>query len=187
MKYKFKPFSDNIIFLDTEFSHLNPYKGEILSIGLVKISGEDLYIELEYKGSVSLWVKKNIILTLNDKKVSRKKAIAEIKKFVGKRKPYVISYVNQFDIVYTHKLFNSQDIKDLPFYWLPIDYASILFGMGLDPEAYYLKSKDNFFKEIGLDISKFKHTHNALDDAIFQARHMMKILRSKKQIEMFQD
>lgn len=29
--------------------------------------------------------------------------------------------------------------------------------------------------------------HNALDDAIHQARYMMKILRSKKQIEMFQD
>lgn len=27
-----KPYSDNIIFIDTEFSSVNPYKGEILSI-----------------------------------------------------------------------------------------------------------------------------------------------------------
>lgn len=165
MKYKFKPFSKNVIFLDTEFSHMDPYKGEVLSIGLVKLSGEELYLELEYDGPVSAWVKKNIIPTLKDKKVSRNKVISEIKKFVGKKKPYVISYVNQFDIVYTHKLFNSQDIKNVPFYWLPVDFASILFGMGIDPEAYYPKDKKNFFKEIGVDTTKFKHTHNALEDA----------------------
>src|SRR4030066_1628453 len=45
-----KPFSDNIVFLDTEFSSLDPYKGEILSIGLVKMNGDGLYLELEYTG-----------------------------------------------------------------------------------------------------------------------------------------
>ena len=29
--------------------------------------------------------------------------------------------------------------------------------------------------------------HSALDDAVFQARHMLKILRNKKQTELFQD
>ncbi len=43
-----KSFSENIIFFDTEFSSLNPYEGEILSIGLVKPNGEELYLELEY-------------------------------------------------------------------------------------------------------------------------------------------
>lgn len=38
----------------------------------------------------------------------------------------------------------------------------------------------------GILADKFEGTkHNALADAIYQARHMMKILRSKKQIEMF--
>lgn len=35
-----KLFSDNIIFLDTEFSSLDPYKGEMLSVGLVKVNGD---------------------------------------------------------------------------------------------------------------------------------------------------
>lgn len=36
-----------LIFFDTEFTSLDPYKGEILSIGMVKENGEELYIELE--------------------------------------------------------------------------------------------------------------------------------------------
>ena len=64
---------------------MDPYKGEVLSIGLVKLSGEELYLELEYEGQVSSWVKKNIIPTLKDKKVSRKKAISKIKKLKQSR------------------------------------------------------------------------------------------------------
>lgn len=164
MKYKFKPYSKNIIFFDTEFSSLDPYKGEILSIGLVKLSGEELYLELEYQGKVDPWVKKNILPTLKGPKVSRREAVKMIKKFVGSKKPFVVTYVNQFDIVYTHKLFESQDIHDLPFFWLPIDFASILFGLGLNPEAYFPKDKENFFPEIGINASKYK-LHNVLDDA----------------------
>ena len=48
-----KSFSDNIIFLDAEFSTLDPYEGEILSIGLVKLNGDNLYLELEYNGPLS--------------------------------------------------------------------------------------------------------------------------------------
>lgn len=160
-KNKTKPFSDNIVFFDTEFSNLDPYKGEILSIGLVKINGEEMYLELEYNGEVDEWVRKNIIPTLNQKKISREKARTKIKKFIGARKPYLISYVNQFDTTYWYKLFGTE--KN-PGYWLPIDFASILFGFGTDPESYYPEDKNNFFKEIGVDASKYKE-HNALDDA----------------------
>jgi len=162
MKYKFKPYSENIIFLDTEFSSVDPYKGEILSVGLVKLTGEELYLELEYDGRLDPWVKKNIIPSLKQKKVSREEAIEKIKEFVGKKKPYMISYVNQYDAIYTYKLFGRGNV---PFYWLPIDFASILFGMDVNPESYFTKDKENFFKEIGVDTRKFKHTHNALDDA----------------------
>jgi len=175
-KYKFKPFSKNIIFLDTEFSAMDPYKGEILSIGIVKLNGEELYLELEYEGPVNDWVKENILPTLKDKKVSRKYTVEKIIKFVGKRKPFVVCYVNQFDIVYTHKLFNSEDIHDLPFFWLPIDFASILFSMGINPEAYLSKNEENFFKEIGVDTDKFKHTHNALDDAKLLRKVYLKMI-----------
>ncbi len=162
VKHKFTPFTENVIFLDTEFSCVDPYKGEILSIGLVKIEGEEFYLELEHNGYVEPWVAKNIIPTLKGKKVSREDAVEKIRKFVGGEKPYVVSYVNQFDDVYMHKLFKSTSIKGLPFYWLPVDFASILFGMALDP--YSLMDED-FLKKIGVYTFKFKHTHNALGDA----------------------
>ncbi|MBI2068749.1 MAG: 3'-5' exoribonuclease [Candidatus Yanofskybacteria bacterium] len=154
-------FSDNIIFVDTEFSDLNPYKGEILSIGLVKLSGEELYLELEYGGEVSDWVKENITPTLTQPKVTREEAKKRIRDFVGGGKPYMVSYVNQYDTIYLYKLFAGEEH---PFFWLPIDFASMLFAAGRDPESYSIEDKNNFFKEIGIDASKY-HIHNALDDA----------------------
>lgn len=162
MKLKFNPYSKNIIFFDTEFSSLDPYKGEILSIGFVKLNGEELYLELEYSGPMDTWVKKRILPTLKKRKVDRKTAVLLTKKFVGKGEPYLISYVNQYDTIYLYKLFGS---AKKPFHWVPIDFASILFGNEISPEAYFLKDKENFFTEIGIDVSKFKHTHNALGDA----------------------
>lgn len=155
---------------------MDPYKGEILSIGLVKLTGEELYLELEYDGTVSPWVKKNIIPTLKSNKVSRERACEKISKFVGKGKPYAIAYVNQFDDVYLNKLFKSTTRKDLPFYWLPIDFASILFGMGFDP---YSLSDKKFLKRIGVDTKMFKHTHNALDDAKLLREVYLKMVDEK--------
>lgn len=166
MNYHFNPYSKNIVFFDTEFTSLNPYLGEILSIGLVKLDGSELYLELEYGGEIDPWVKKNIIPTLKNQKVSREKTVKQIKKFIGKKKPYAVSYVNQYDTLYVYKLFTRKLFNDgkHPFFWLPIDFASILFSLGIDPEAYFSTDKKNFFKEIGIDASKYK-AHNALDDA----------------------
>jgi len=177
MEFNFKkPYSDNIIFFDTEFSTLDPYKGEILSIGLVKFNGEELYLELEYDGYIEEWVKKNIIPTLKEPKVSRDEAKKIIVKFIGKEKPYSVAYVNKFDAVYWRKLFNSGDD---PFFWLPIDFASMLFGLGIDPEAYYFGDKKNFYKEIGVDHTKYKE-HNALDDAKLLREVWLKFFKIKE-------
>lgn len=161
MNYKFTPYSQNIIFLDTEFSSLDPYRGEILSIGLVTLSGRELYLELEYDGPVDPWVKKHILPTLKMPKISRAKAIEKIRKFVGKSRPYLVAYVNQYDTIYTYKLFRG--LKK-PFFWLPVDFSSILFGLGIDPEAYFPTDKKNFFQAIGINASQYQ-LHNALDDA----------------------
>ena len=75
--------------------------------------------------------------------------------------PYIVANVNQYDVIYSYKLFGKG--KE-PFYWLPIDFASILFGMGINQESYYPDDKKNFFKKIGINASKYKR-HNALDDA----------------------
>src|SRR5277367_3332583 len=118
-----KPFTDNIIFLDTEFSSLDPYEGEILSIGLIKPSGEAFYIELEYDGPVSDWVKEHILPTLKGPKFSREEAKRKIKEFIGDSKPYMVAYVNQFDDVYFHKLFQGDELPIMP--WMMQNYCGI--------------------------------------------------------------
>lgn len=159
---KFKPFSDNIIFYDTEFSSLDPYSGEILSIGLVKMNGEELYLELEYDGEYSDWVRDNLVKTLTADKVSRNVAQEKIQEFIGDSKPYMLAYVNQFDALYTYKLFGGS--PETPFHWLPLDFASILVGLGYNPEIYMQDNYTKLAKELKVELEE-GHTHNALDDA----------------------
>ena len=170
-----KPFSKNIIFLDTEFSSLDPYKGEILSIGLVKLDGEELYIELEYNGKVDEWVEKNIIPSLKGPKMNRKEAVQKVKEFIDDTEPYMVGYVNQFDAIYWYKLFG---IENNPCHWIPIDFASILFALGINPERYNWEDKDNLYKEIGIDHSKYKK-HHALDDAKLLREVYLKFVEDK--------
>ena len=159
-----KPFSENIIFLDTEFSSLDPNKGEILSIGLVKLNGEELYLELEYDGEVSDWVKENVIPFLTQEKMNREKAVEKVKQFIGDAKPYIVGYINQDDVMYWQKLYRSVGVKENPFQLVAIDFATILFMLGIDPESYYFGDENNFYKKIDVDYTKYKK-HHALDDA----------------------
>lgn len=154
-----KPFSENIIFFDTEFTFLDPEKGELLSIGLVKNTGEELYLELEYSGDAHPWVKEKVLPYLTGHKVSKNEAIAQLKAFIGDSKPFLMAYVNQFDAIFWYKLFG--DPKNHPAFWIPIDFASILFGHGLDPWSL---NREAFFKDLGIDKTKFQ-LHNALEDA----------------------
>jgi len=174
-----KPFSKNIIFVDTEFSSLNPYKGEILSIGMVKLNGEELYLELKHNGKVDKWVAKNITPHLKDVKLTRKRAITKIKNFVTEKEPFMVSYIGQFDVIYLYKLFG---IGNEPFYWIPIDFASILFALGLSPGSYSWEDKDNFYKKIGVDHSKYRK-HHALDDAKLLRDVYLKFFEKYKNIK----
>lgn len=159
-----KPYSDNIVFLDTEFSTLDPYKGEILSVGIVKMNGEELYIELEHRGPIEEWVKDNVMPYLTQEKVSRSKAVEMIRKFIGDSKPYIVAYVDNYDATYLIKLFGLKGFNEV-FHWIPIDFASILFGLGLSPEAFDWRDENNFFKELGLKQEDYRN-HHALDDAL---------------------
>lgn len=79
-----EPFeTQNLIFIDTEFSDLDPYTGELLSVGIVKLSGEELYLELESDGKMSEWVNTHIAPTLTQEKVSRARAEEQIRAFLG--------------------------------------------------------------------------------------------------------
>lgn len=153
----------NLVFLDTEFSDLDPYKGELLSVGMVKLNGEELYVELEYDGEVSPWVKRNLLKTLKGPKFARRQAAAQIKDFLGTSEPFAVGFVDNYDVIYLTKLFGA---GKLPFKWMTIDFASILFVAGINPVKFQLDgtgAKD-FYKSLGIDIKKFRH-HHALDDA----------------------
>lgn len=153
----------NIIFIDTEFTDLDPYKGEILSIGIVKISGEELYLELENTSESSDWVAKHIIPNLTEPKVSREVAEAKIRDFIGDVMPFAVGFVDNYDVIYLTKIFGH---GKLPFKWVTIDFASILFAIGINPVKFQLDSSGarSFYKKLGIDMKNYRQ-HHALDDA----------------------
>ncbi|MDO8265978.1 MAG: 3'-5' exoribonuclease [Candidatus Saccharibacteria bacterium] len=161
---KIKPYdSKNLIFIDTEFTDLDPYKGEILSIGIIKLNGEELYIELEHNGESSDWVKKNILKMLDGPKFSRSQAVQQVREFLGDSLPFAVGFVDNYDVIYLTKLFGA---GNLPFKWMTIDFASVLFAMGINPVKFQQDSTGakKFYKSLGIDVKKYKH-HHALDDA----------------------
>lgn len=162
-----KPFSDNLIFFDTEFSGLNPYTGEVLSIGMVKMSGEELYFEIEHTGEVSEWVAKKLLPNLMEQKVSREEARERVLAFAGDTKPFLISYVAEYDAPFLYKLLGVNDAhgnRELPYHWIVLDFASMLFLLDQDPTDFPSESKMAIAKELGIDIGKYR-PHHALDDA----------------------
>ncbi len=166
-------FSKNLIFVDTEFSTLDPYKGEILSIGLIKLNGEELYLELEYEGETSDFVKKHILPTLSKNKVSREEAKTKIREFVGDEEPYMVGLINQYDTLYFYKLFG---VSEQPLYWIPIDFASILFAEGYNPEKYL-----KFAKSLGINTNKYP-PHHALYDARLLREVFMKFFEIDQEL-----
>lgn len=153
-----RTFSENIVFFDTEFSDLDAERGKLLSLGMVKMSGEELYLEMEHEGETSGWVKENVIPLLKSEKVSEVEARDKIRSFLGDTSPYLLSYVNQFDAIYWYKLFGA---RTHPAAKIPIDFSSILFTLGFNPGSL---SNTDFLDDLGIDMSKYQK-HNALDDA----------------------
>ncbi len=148
--------------MDGEFAKLKPDGIDLLSIALIKPGGEELYLEIEFTREISPWVKENVLPNLKQEKVSKEKAAELIKNFVGDEKPYLISYVNQFDWMGVCNLFNVKNVDDiskLPFFWAPIDFASVLFEKGIEPT----KNPIEIAQKYDIDVSDIKE-HNALDD-----------------------
>jgi 3' exoribonuclease, RNase T-like len=162
--YMLEPYEkQNIIFIDTEFTDLDPYKGELLSIGIVKLSGEELYLELEHTGESSEWVSKHIIPTLKEPKVSREVAETSVREFLGDSLPFAVAFVDNYDVIYLTKIFGA---GKLPFRWMTIDFSTILFAIGVNPVKFQLDSAGarSFYKKLGIDMKNYRQ-HHALDDA----------------------
>lgn len=163
--FVFTPPFDNIVFYDGEFTSLDPYAGELLSVGMVKPNGEEIYLEIEPKGVLSDWDKEHVVPYLEGNYISRTEAKARITEFLGQSQPHMVCFVPQYDMIFLHKLFGSGDSNqdNLPYHWMPVDFASILFALGVHPRKY---SDDNpeLFSRLGIDPKAYRQ-HNALDDA----------------------
>lgn len=147
--------------------------GEIISIGMVKLNGESLYLELEYTDEdyITDWVKKNVLPRLTNVKVSKGEARNQILDFVGNNNPYLVSYVIEFDGAYLYKLLGVNDKggnKVLPFHWILLDFASMLFAIDIDPTFFDLKKKENLATQLGLDYSGHVENHALIDAKILR-------------------
>jgi hypothetical protein len=174
----FTPSLQNIIFYDGEFTSLNPYTGELLSVAFVRPDGEEFYIEIEPKGDLSEWDKENVVPYLLGNFISRQEAKQRISDFLGTSQPYLVCFVPQYDIVFLNKLFGVGDTSqdNLPYHWMPIDFASILFSLGINPH-HYSDGNPELFRMFEIDLTKYQR-HNALDDAKLLKESYQKIARN---------
>jgi len=129
---------------------------------MIKYNGEELYFELDYNGKVDEWPRNNILPFLNQKKINKKNAFKLIKEFIGNENPFIVAYINQFDMIYLYKLLGLEKCNNI-FNWIPVDFASILFSQEINPNVL-IDWNNDFLNNLKIDFSKFRQ-HNALDDA----------------------
>lgn len=158
-----QPFSEDVVFFDAEFTGHDTVNDQLMSVGMVSLDGErEMYFELEYDEShVSEWVTEHVVPYLDGEKISRKEAREKIREFCGNSEPHLVATVNQYDMVFWHKLFAGE--KE-PIHSIPIDFASMLFAVGLTPAREIGGEKKDFYAQFGIDTEQYK-MHNALDDA----------------------
>lgn len=170
---KFTPFSDDIIFFDAEFTQLDVTKGELMSVGMVSYDGtKELYCELDYdKEHVSDFVRENVLPYMEGNPVSHAEAMQKIREICGNTAPHLVATVNQWDMAFWHKFFGD---SEEPINRIPIDFASILFGMGLNPARTTDDEKEKFYAQYGIDLNDY-NMHNALDDARLMRDLYMKL------------
>lgn len=159
-----------LIFADWEFSWLNPNWTEFLSLALIKENGDELYLEFDYKWEVVDWVKENVIPYLNSTKLSKEEAKQKILEFVWNDKPYFVSYVNSFDWMWICWLFW---VFEVPFYWVPLDFATMLFQKWIIPE---MTTPEELAKTYNISLDNHK-AHNALDDTRLIRNLYLKIFK----------
>ncbi len=159
---KFTPFSDDIVFFDAEFTGIDACKHDLMSVGMISADGQkELYFELPYDDTkVSDWTKEHVIPYLTGEQITHEEARQAIRKFCGNTEPHLVATVNQRDMAFFHQLFNDEGE---PINRIPIDFATILFAMGLNPARTIDDEKEKFYKEFGIDLNDYE-MHNALED-----------------------
>lgn len=146
------------LFFDAEFCDINSFEICFLSIGMVKETGEELYLEIEQPiEKCGDWVVENILSTLTEKKITEEKAVEEILDFIDDE-CQVVADVNQFDWIGLVRLFGGP--FEIPFHYIPLDLATKLEVKGYDPDI----DREKLLKELGINIPAYKK-HYALSDA----------------------
>ena len=114
----------------------------------------------------SPFVQEHIVPMLHDKKVTMAQAREEITTFVqthyGSLQPYLMTFIYKYDAYHWYKLFGYDDVLT---HRIILDFASMLFALGIDPERNSAVQRDDFLSTLGIDIQRFTK-HNALDDAM---------------------
>lgn len=149
------------IFFDGEFTKLKVDGIDFLSVAFISDKGNELYLEIvQNLKECDSWVAENVVPYLGQDKVTMEEAVTRIKDFVEKEykneNPILVADVNQFDWIGICKLFG---IWDIPFYYIPLDFSTILYAKGIDIDINRMYSA----KEYDIDTTGYKQ-HNALAD-----------------------
>lgn len=173
-----QPFSDDVVFFDAEFTGHDVVKDQLMSIGMISLDGEsEMYFELEYeKNQPNEWVRENVVPYLTEEKITCEEARERIREFCGKSEPHLVATVNEYDMAFWHKLFNGE--KE-PIHRIPIDFASMLFAIGLTPAREIGDEKKNFYAQFGINLDNYR-VHNALDDVKLMRELYVKLSQNYK-------
>jgi DNA polymerase III epsilon subunit-like protein len=161
--YSFLPFSDDIVFFDAEFTGLNIHEDDLISVGMISFDGKkELYFELPYdEAKLSDWTREHIVPFLTGEVITHEEARSAIRKFCGKSEPHLVATANRRDMGFFTKLFEN---KTEPIHRIPIDFASVLFAIGLNPARTIHDQKELFYESFDINLEDYD-MHNALDDA----------------------
>lgn len=158
----FTPFSDDVVFFDAEFTGIDARTHDLISVGMISYDGQkELYFELPYDDAkLSDWTREHVVPYLTGEIISHEQARVAIRKFCGGTEPHLVATVNQRDMAFFHALY---DDKDEPINRIPIDFATILFAMGLNPARTIDDQKEKFYKSFDINLADYE-MHNALED-----------------------
>lgn len=178
--------------VDEEFSGLNHRKNCLLSIGIIEVKEKNgvfqpdytrkLYIELKPTGDIDNNAMKINGLNIDNLQiygVNKENAIREIKKYLD-LKPndtaVFVAYCGVLDKIFFDQIF--QDcLQQSPFHYEIIEIGSLAMGK-LDLEWGF--SEIELLEKLGLDELNEKQKHNALNDAVLQAKEFCAIMNYKK-------
>lgn len=175
--------------VDEEFSGLDHRKNDLLSIGIIEVKSNgasyrldhsrEFYLELKPYGEANADSMKINGLNLNNLKEygsTKENAVHEIKKYLDLKpgdKAVFIGYCAVLDKIFMDQLF--QDVNtESPFDYEVIEISSLAIGrLGFN----WGFTEKELLKRLGLEETENKH--NALADAILQAKEFCCIMQKR--------